>query len=115
VFVLRRSLFILSLITLCIQARPAMAQEELNDNRKIEKYRDVTQTMSEPIYRRLSNVHDHLADDEYPEAIAGLDRFRNTVMNDYEEALVLQTYGFTYIQQGDHGRAVEYFEKSLAM
>lgn len=115
VFVVRPSLLLVSLVAMCLGVAPAAAQEELDDNRRIEKYRDVTQTMSEPIYRRLTSVHDHLADDEYAEALAALDRFGRTVLNDYEEALVLQTYGFAYIQQGRHAQAVEYFEKSLAM
>jgi len=90
-------------------------QEELDDDRKILKHRDGSQAMSEPTYRRLNIIHEKLAEDAYVEALSLLQRMDNTNLNDYEEALVLQTYGFVYIQQGQHKPAVEHFEKSLAI
>lgn len=110
---LRRTLALLSLFALA--CGHAAAQQELDEDREIERYRDVQQTMTEPVYRRLSVVHEDLAEDKYAEAKNGLDRMGRMALNDYEEALVLQTYGFVYVQQGQYRQAVDYFEKSLAM
>ncbi len=71
--------------------------------------------MTEPVYRRLNNIHEDLAEDRYVEAKDGLDRLSRASLNDYEEALVLQTYGFIYVQQGQYKQAVDYFERSLGM
>lgn len=104
----------LSLLVISFASAAAMAQEELNDDRKIERYRDASQTMTEPVYRRLNIIHEKLADENYAETLSQLARMDNLPLNDYEEALVLQTYGFAYVQQGKHKLALEYFEKSLA-
>ena len=71
--------------------------------------------MTESVYRRLSNIQEELASEKYDEVIGALQRLSNAALNDYEEALVLQTFGFAYIQQNRLQSAVEYFEKSLAM
>ena len=110
---IRTSFLFLLLAILAGQA--AVAQEELNPNREVKKYRDPSTTMSEPIYRRLTTIHDNLGEEDYAKALESLRRFKNTAMNDYEEAMVMQTYGFAYLQQGDYGQAIDYFEKSLAM
>ena len=40
------------------------AQEELNDDRKILKRPDVNAAMSEPVYNRLSRIHDQMGEDQ---------------------------------------------------
>jgi len=107
--------FGIALIASLVVGKPTFGQEELDDDRKILKYREATQTMAEPVYRRLNNIHESLAEDNYIEALSLLERMANLALNDYEEALVLQTYGFAYVQQGEHKPALEYFEKSLAL
>lgn len=96
-------------------AYPAAGQEELRPNRKIERYRDASETMSESVYRRLSNIQENLAAERFDEVITALRRLQNSSLNDYEEALVLQTFGFAYIQTDRLRQAIEYFEKSLAL
>ena len=44
-----------------------------------------------------------------------LDDLRDMRLSAYEEALVYQTYGFVYAQQGDYTRAIEAFERCLAL
>ena len=105
----------LFLLTCILVSVAVWGQEELDDDRKILKYRDGSQAMTEPTYRRLNIIHEKLAEDAHVEALSLLDRLDNVKLNDYEEALVLQTYGFVYIQQGQYKPAVENFEKSLAM
>lgn len=103
-----------ALVSMLINS-PAAGQEELRADRKIEKYRTASETMTESVYRRLSNIQEELASEKYDEVIGGLQRLSNAALNDYEEALVLQTFGFAYIQQNRLQLAVEYFEKSLAL
>jgi tetratricopeptide (TPR) repeat protein len=93
---------------------PVGAQEELNDDRKIERHKEIAQTMSEPIYKRLGSIHEDLGNNLYEKAITALARLEKISLNNYEEALVMQTYGFAYVQQEQYKLALEYFEKSLA-
>ena len=107
--------FLLPALVSMLISSPVAGQEELKADRKIEKYRTPSQTMTESVYRRLSNIQEELASEKYDEVIGALQRLSNAALNDYEEALVLQTFGFAYIQQNRLQSAVEYFEKSLAM
>ena len=83
-------------MTMLISSLCAIAQEELQDDRKIEERRDSNQTMSEHTYRRLSAVHELLGEDKLIEALDGLARLEKGRLNNYEKALVHQTYGFVY-------------------
>ncbi len=93
----------------------AIAQDELNDERKIEERRDSTQTMSELAYKRLSAIHELLGDDKLPAALDSLRKLEKTRLNDYEEALVKQTYGFVYVRMDRERLAIKSFEESLAL
>ncbi len=101
--------------TLLAVSGPSASQEELKDDRKIEKYRKSSESMTEAVYRRLGNAQEAIAAENYNEALAALQRLSKSSLNDYEEALVLQTFGYAYIQQNRLKLAVDYFEKSLAM
>ncbi len=93
----------------------ASAQEELQDDREVEERRDRTQAISENMHRRLSTVHDQLGDDRLAEALEGLSRLEKMKPNDYEEALIYQTYGFVFVRQDQPEKAIDYFERSLAL
>ena len=97
-----------------ILSLPALSQEELNDDRKVEERRDIPHTMTEPVYKRLNSIHEMLAEEAYADAMTALSKLENARLNKYEEALIAQTYGFTYVQQGKYELALQYFEKSLA-
>jgi len=109
----RNSTFVGLLLTFCVLA-PASAQEELNDDRKIERHREITQSLTEPVYKRLNAVHEKLADKKFDKAIADLVKLEMIPLKTYEEALVLQTFGFAYVQQSKYQLALDYFEKCLA-
>jgi tetratricopeptide (TPR) repeat protein len=90
------------------------AQEELNDDRKILKRPDVNAAMSEPVYNRLSRIHDQMGEDQLSEALDALRKLENQALSKYEKALVQQTFGFVYAQQGNEAEAIKRFENSLA-
>jgi tetratricopeptide (TPR) repeat protein len=108
------SIFIL-LAGLMFLNASAMAQEELDEDRKVEKRQESAQTMTEPIYRRLNSIHEMLAEEKYADAMSALAKMENMRLNKYEEALMAQTYGFAYVQQAQYQQALDYFEKSLAL
>ncbi len=71
--------------------------------------------MSENVYRRITAVHELLSEDDLEGAIERLDTLLEMRLSDYEEALVHQSYGFAYAQQGDYVRALASFEMCLAI
>ena len=101
--------------TILMSSLCAIAQEELNDDRKIEERRESTQTMSETAYKRLSTIHELLGEDKLAEALSGLQKLEKSRLNDYEEALVKQTYGFVYVRMDKEKSAIASFEESLAL
>ncbi len=104
-----------TIILLVIASSVCFAQEELDDNRKVLKRREVNSAMSEPIYNRLSKIHDLMGEDKLNEALTALGKLENAGLSKYEKALVQQTFGFVYAQQGKQQKAIESFEKSLAL
>lgn len=93
----------------------ALGQDELDDDRKVEERKDIAYTMTEPVYRRLNSIHEKLAEEEYADAMSALSKMDNMRLNNYEEALVAQTYGFAYVQQGQYELALKFFERSLSL
>ncbi len=93
---------------------PALGQEELDDDRKVETRKNIARAMTEPVYRRLNSIHEMLAEERYSDAMSALSKMDNMRLNKYEEALVLQTYGFAHVQQGNYQTALKYFEFSVA-
>lgn len=74
------------------------------------------QTLSETTYRRLTRIHEHIGEEEYGEALGKLEKLLSAVQrDDYEHALVLQTYGFIYAQQSNYVKAADYFKRALAL
>ena len=101
------------LAALLLVAGNTWAQEELNDDREIKQHKEVTQVMSEPIYRRLGAVHELLGVNNYQKALTDLEKLAKVPMNRHEESLVQQTFGFVYIQLDRPQDALKAFEKSL--
>lgn len=101
------------LAVLTLLATDTWAQEELRDDRKIRQHKEVTQAMSEPVYRRLGAVHELLGENDYQKALADLEKLARVPMNRHEESLVQQTFGFLYIQLNRNQDALAAFEKSL--
>ena len=99
---------------------PLVAQDELSDDRQVEEREIRQQTMSEPVYKRLTAIHELMGADENPQAAQreALEKARvlegNGRLNAYERALVFQTIGFIFANESKVGDAITYFEKSLA-
>lgn len=110
-----RQVQLISLMAILALSLPVLSQEELKVDRKVERRKESTQTMTEPVYRRLNSIHEMLSEENYTDAISSLAKLDNMHLNDYEEALVAQTYGFAYVQQSKYQLALQYFEKSLAL
>jgi tetratricopeptide (TPR) repeat protein len=101
------------LAALAMLATSAWAQEELREDRQIKKHKEVTQAMSEPVYRRLGAVHELLGANDYQKALTDLEKLARVPMNRHDESLVQQTFGFIYIQLDRPQDALVAFEKSL--
>ena len=103
-----------SIVLLLLAPILCCAQEELNDDRKILKRPEVNAAMSEPVYRKLSTIHDQMGEDQLDEALNRLRKLENQRLSKYEKALVQQTTGFIHAQQGNEAQAIRSFEQSLA-
>jgi tetratricopeptide (TPR) repeat protein len=104
-----------ALASLAICVDVAWSQEELNDDREIKEHPEVRQSMTEPVYRRLGTVHTLIGENDYNKALENLQKLAKVPMNQHEEALVQQTFGFIYIQLDRQQDALAAFEKSLEL
>lgn len=78
--------------------------------------RNKNTVMSEPAYKQLSEAHDLLGEQRYDAAAASLQDMQQRLrLSQYEQALVLQTYGFIYSQQARFDEALDYFERCIAL
>jgi len=69
--------------------------------------------IGERTFRRLSAIHEQLGENQYAEALKGLRALESGNLNDYESAMVNQTFGYVYAAQGKYDEAIPYFEKAL--
>ena len=111
-------LTLFALLMLLIAATSARAQETTANavqqaGTAERKERNVS--MSEAAYRRLSSVHDLMGEEKFEQALERLQAMERMALSDYEEALLFQTYGFVYAQQGNYGPAITAFERCLAL
>lgn len=73
------------------------------------------QAVSEWTFKRLNLAHDAIAAGQFDEAMAKLDDLKDSPrLNDHEQALVWQSYGYVYGMQEKYQEATDAFEKSLA-
>jgi tetratricopeptide (TPR) repeat protein len=71
-------------------------------------------TLSERTYKRLTVIHQLIADSKYDEALERLDSLAPKVKNKaYEYATVMQTYGFAYAAKDKTSKAIEAFTEAL--
>jgi len=101
-------------VLLVLAAGPAQAQGKVCLDTTTVERDDPGSTMGELAYKRLSKIHELMGEDRYDEALTEIGKMENMRLNDYEKALMWQTYGFIYSARGDFGRAIDYFERSLA-
>ena len=69
--------------------------------------------LSEKVYNKLVKAQDALTNKNYSVSLKLLADLEKTKKNDYESALVYQTLGFVYAEQGDKNKAVDYFKRCL--
>jgi tetratricopeptide (TPR) repeat protein len=107
-------LLIATLLTaMALAGAPALAQEVPEAGTAEREEKNVS--MSEPVYRKLSAVHELMGENELDEAMDRLRSLLDSRLNDYERALVLQSIGFVYSQRGDYGPAIDYFEQCIEL
>lgn len=107
-------LILLATITLAAGPQVAWSQAELDSNRQVKKHKEHTQSMTEPVYRRLGAIHELMGENNFEKALSDLSKLANAALNDHEKALVQQTFGFIYIQQNRNREALASFEKALS-
>lgn len=95
-------------------ASPALAQGKVCLDTTTVEREDPGSTMGELAYKRLSKIHEMMGEERYGDALDEIGRMENMRLNDYEKALMWQTYGFIYSAQGQFTKAIDYFERSLA-
>lgn len=67
-------------------------------------------------YKRLNNAHEALAEEKYGEAMEYLGEMKgNSKLNEHEQALMWQTYGYVYSAQVKYKQSIDAFEKCLAL
>lgn len=72
--------------------------------------------ISERTYKRLSKVHELMADERYEAALKRLDSLRPSVEGkSYAHALVLQTYAYLYLATEQNRQAMDAFARCLAL
>ncbi len=86
---------------------PLMAEEEEEERKQA--------TMTERVYKRLLQAQELLGNNEYNESLSKLRAIEKMDLNDYERALVFQTIGFVFAQQGKYPEAIRNFEACLAL
>ncbi len=72
-------------------------------------------TMTERAYKRLLQAQELMGENMFAEAMSKLRAMEKMDLNDYERALVYQSIGFVYAQQGQYPPAIQNFEACLAL
>jgi len=71
-------------------------------------------TLSERTFKRLTKIHELMAESQYDEALVLLDKLKpKAKRKKYEYATVMQTYGFVYASKDQYRKAVDAFQQSL--
>lgn len=112
---MRRSLpHLLVLVASLLVALPSAAQQEQQcEGPEGVERKERPSLIGERTFRRLSAVHEQLGENKYAEATKGLQALEKANLNDYEMAMVNQTFGYVFAGQGKYDRAIPYFEKAL--
>jgi len=70
--------------------------------------------LSERTYKRLSDIHELMGEEKYEEVLKRLNILAKTVSSrKYENAVVMQTYGYLYVSTDQPRKAIEVFNQSL--
>ncbi|UCC14114.1 MAG: tetratricopeptide repeat protein [Gammaproteobacteria bacterium] len=91
----------------------SVAQEQTCEGPEGVERKERPNLIGERTFRRLSAVHEQLGENNYADALKGLKALKSGNLNDYESAMVNQTFGYVYAAQGKYGEAIPYFENAL--
>ena len=69
--------------------------------------------IGERTYRRLSAVHEEMGNEQYSDALNGLNSLAKANLSDYERAKVDETFGYVYAGQGKYKKAIPYFQQAI--
>lgn len=69
--------------------------------------------IGERTFRRMSAVAEQLGEQNYNDALKGLQALNKPSLNDYEAAMVNQYLGYVYTGQGKFKESIPYFQKAL--
>jgi tetratricopeptide (TPR) repeat protein len=96
----------LALVLLILQAAPGLAEEEKKKNFIVGKW----------AFAKLSKAHELIGKGKYKGALEEMNSMmRKKRLNEHEKALMWQTFGYIYSSQERFPKAIEAFEKCLAM
>ncbi|MDH4031382.1 MAG: tetratricopeptide repeat protein [Chromatiales bacterium] len=96
-----------------LAAPVSVAQEQTCEGPEGVERKERPSLIGERTFRRLSAVHEQLGENNYSDALKGLNALNNGNLNDYESAMVNQTFGYVYAAQGKYDQAIPYFENAL--
>lgn len=107
-----RWLSLLCAALLVLSAGDALGERREKPKPQTKKVKSVGQWA----YKRLNAAHEALAAEKYGEALEELAEMKgNSRLNEHEQALMWQTYGYVYSAQGKYSQAIDAFEKCLAL
>lgn len=110
------SALLAALVGVCIVALAPTAvaqdEQEARDNQKTRE----AEALSKAVYDKLMEAQELADNQQFNEAIRVLDSLsRDEGLSDYERANMLNFYGFIYYNQGNTAKAVESYERLLAI
>ena len=91
------------------------AWHPLREARQIEPRQEPSTTMSERVYRQLSEAHELLGEGKLDAALGRLRKVGTRNLRPYELAQVHQAFGFIHAQQGRDDEALAAFERCIAL
>ena len=106
----------LGIITCCLGTAGVVAQTvtEFDSQQSVER-EDLVVSMAESVYRRLSAIHELMGESNFDGALSRLEALQKQRLTPHELALVFQTFGFVYSQQGKFSAAIPVFERCLEL
>lgn len=108
----RRVVALLCVAFFALGATDAMGQGRDKPKPQTKKVKSVGKWA----YKRLNAAHEALAEEKYGPALEELGEMKgNSKLNEHEQALMWQTYGYVYSAQGKYKQSVDAFEKCLAL
>lgn len=92
-------------------AGPAWSQEPKPEIERKER----TTLMGERAYKRFEAIQELYSDSKYREALSNLDAMAKMQLNEYEQAMAQQMFGYTYVALENYPKAIAAFEKAIEL